>query len=109
MKPFIWLLAVLSGVSCSISIAMSDPDAQVAHQIRIRVEQPPGGYATYGTSARNIKELRKFLQSHCVFGAAKLGYKNQGSEEPSYEGEAVAVSSLMTTISSGSLGRSLES
>ena len=94
MKSFIRIFAILTVVSCSLSTSMADPDAQVTHQIRIRVEKPPGGYEIYGTNARNVKELQGFLQSHCVFGTVKLGYRTQGSEEPSYEGDAVAVSSL---------------
>lgn len=94
MKPFVWLFAILTVVSYSLSISMADPEAQATHKIRIRVEQPPSGHANYGTDARDLQELREFLQSHCVSGAVKLGYITQGSEEPSYEGDAVAVNSL---------------
>lgn len=94
MKPVVWLFAILIAVSCSLSLAMDDPDPQVMHEIRIRVEPPQGGHENQQAKARNIKELREFLQSRCVYGTVKLGYTDQASEKPHYEYDAVAVSSL---------------
>lgn len=78
----------------SIRTAMDDPDSQVMHSITIRVEPPQGGHENHPAKARNIKELREFLQSRCVYGTVRLGYTDQASEKPYYEYDAVGVSSL---------------